>query len=286
MSEHLLEMAKALVRIKDGEVEVLTEPKIRWCPLRAKLYGCDEETKESVERVLKEHIEELGMYGPDRVLELEEKPVSFGASEILMDAMDEGLVDAAVVVCEGAGTVIVPRKEVLQATGAHMTGLMRTEYIPEVAKGLEDRGAILLDRRDTIDQVKGYVKAVNSGFTKIAVTITGLRAFESKKLFEMGKTSGFRPDILAVHNTGINEEQAEMLTEYCDLVWACASKWAREVAGQRAEIQIGVSIPVFALTQRGKELVLNRAMHFDDGLVIHRASLPMVEDRKQPDPLL
>ncbi len=286
MSEHLLEMAKALVRIKDGRVEVLTDPKIRWCPLRAKLYDCDEETRETVERVLKEHIEELGMYGSERVLELEEKPVSFGASEIMMDAMDEGLVDAAVVVCEGVGTVIVSRREVLQATGAHMTGLMRTDYIPEIAEGLEERGAVLLDKKGTIDQVEGYVKAVNSGFEKIAVTITGLRAFESKKLFEMGRVSGVEPYILAVHNTGMTEEQAELLTEYCDIVWACASKWAREVSGKQAKIQIGVSIPVFALTGRGKELVLNRAMHFEDGLVIHRASLPMVEDRKQPEPLL
>ncbi len=28
MSEHLMEMAKALVKVKDGEIEVLTEPKI------------------------------------------------------------------------------------------------------------------------------------------------------------------------------------------------------------------------------------------------------------------
>ena len=69
------------------------------------------------------------MYGPNRVLELDEKPVSFGASEILMDAMAEGLVDAAVVVCEGAGTVVVARPEVLQAVGAHMTGLIKTEPI-------------------------------------------------------------------------------------------------------------------------------------------------------------
>ena len=39
MSEHLLEMAKALVRVKDGKVEVLTDPKIRCCPLRQDLYG-------------------------------------------------------------------------------------------------------------------------------------------------------------------------------------------------------------------------------------------------------
>ena len=48
---------------------------------------------------------ELGRYSPQRFLKLQEKPVSFGASEILMDAMSDCLVDGAVVVCKGAGTV-------------------------------------------------------------------------------------------------------------------------------------------------------------------------------------
>ncbi len=71
------------------------------------MYQCHEENSETVKNVLKQHIAELGMYTPDRVLELNQKPVSFGASEIIMDGMTEGLVDAAVVVCEGAGTVII-----------------------------------------------------------------------------------------------------------------------------------------------------------------------------------
>jgi hypothetical protein len=85
-----------------------------------------------VERVLKGHIEELGMYDPHRALNLELKPVSFGASEIVMDAMTKGLVDAAVVVCEGAGTVVVSKPDVLQAMGAHLTGLISTEPINEI----------------------------------------------------------------------------------------------------------------------------------------------------------
>lgn len=90
VSEHLLEMAGARVRVRDGEVEVLTEPAIRSCPLRRDLYGIDKESKETVKKVLEEHMAELGMYGPRRVLELENKPVSFGASEILSDALAEG----------------------------------------------------------------------------------------------------------------------------------------------------------------------------------------------------
>lgn len=284
--EHLLEMAKALVLIKDGEIKVLSDPKIRKCPLRSDLYGCEGESKETVERVLEEHIKELGMYGSDRVLELDQTPVSFGASEMVMDGMSKGLVDAAVVVCEGAGTVIVTRGEVLQAIGAHMTGLIRTDPIKEIQSGLEERGCTLLGVECEIDQVKGYAKAIDLGFEKVAVTITGLRAFEAKQLWEMGKVTGKPPLIMAVHTTGVDADQAEMLADYADIVWACASKQVRQVVAPRARVQLGVAIPAYAVSERGKRMVLNRAMNFDGQLVIHRASLPHLSEKRQPEPLL
>jgi hypothetical protein len=61
----------------------LSDPGVNFCPLRRDLYGIEEESRKSVERVLRSHIEEMGMHGPARVLEMEEQPVSFGASEIL-----------------------------------------------------------------------------------------------------------------------------------------------------------------------------------------------------------
>ena len=286
MSEHVIEIAKALVKVKDGEVEVLTKPLIRSCPLRRDLYGCDEENSGTVEKVLRMHIREHGMYSPGRVLEIDQKPVSFGASEIIMDAMIEGLVDAAVVVCEGAGTVIITRPEVLQAVGAHMTGLVDTEPIKEIQEGLKQRGSMLIDEQCTIDQVKGYAKAVEAGFKKIVVTITGHKALETERLLEMGKIAGVKPIIFSVHNTGISDEEAQTLAKYCDVVWACASKAVREIVGKRSKLQIGISIPVFGITQIGKRMILNRALHFEDGLVIHRESLPCVPIEKQPEPLI
>lgn len=286
MPEHLLEMAKALVRIKDGEIEVLTDPQIRCCPLRQDLYGLDLESRQTVGAVLKQHMKEWGMYGPKRVLELREMPVSFGASEIVTYALIEGLVDAAVVVCEGAGTVVVTRPEVLQAVGAHMTGLVRTEPIEEIQDGLDRRGSLLLDRQCSIDQVRGFEMAAAAGFERIAVTIAGTRASEAERLRETGRRLGKRPVVLAVHTTGISESEAEILADDCDIVWACASKAVRDVVGARARLQIGISIPVFALTDEGKRLVLNRAQHFEGCLVIHRADLPLAPERKQPEPLI
>ena len=286
MSEHLIEMAKSIVRIKNGEIEVLTDPLIQSCPLRSDLYGCHEESRKTVDRVLKRHISELGMFGPERVLETHHQPVSFGASEIIMDAMTEGLVDAAVVVCEGAGTVVVTRPEVLQAVGAHMTGLLRTSPIKEIQQGLVDRGCLLLDDICTIDQIGGFVKARDSGFKKIVVTVTGNNAAEAKELWEMGRSRGIKPLIFAVHNTGISPESAGILAECCDIVWSCASRSVREIVGERSKIQIGISIPVFGVTQMGKRLILNRMLRFEDSLVVHRADLPFVPAEKQPKPLI
>lgn len=288
MAEHLLEMAGALVRVRDGEVEVLTEPKVKWCPLRSGLYGHEAESRETIESVLRSHIEELGMYGPHRVLELSERPVSFGASEMIADGMKVGLVDAAVVVCEGAGTVVATRPEVVAALGAHMTGLVRTEPIEELQAGLLERGCLLLDDRCTIDQVEGYRRALAAGYQRIVVTITGKMAFEAEEIRNLASTSaggqaGEGPVIFAVHNLDVTEDQAEILAETCDIVWACASREVREVVGKRAKLQIGISIPVYALTDRGKRLVLNRALHFESGLVMHRATLPFGPEEKLPE---
>jgi putative methanogenesis marker protein 8 len=285
MSEHLLEMAKALVRVKDGKIEVLTDPKIRCCPLRKDLYGITLESRETVAKVLQKHMHDLGMYGPGRVLELQEKPVSFGASEILADAMVSGLVDAAVLVCEGAGTVIATRQEVLQAIGAHMTGLIKTEPIKEIQDGLENRGCILLDRLGTVNQVQGFERAAASGFEKIAVTVAGQKAYDAEMVRCLGESLGLRPILLAVHTTGVSDAEAEKLAKSCDIVWSCASEAVRCVVGRRSKLQIGISIPVYALTDEGKRLILNRAEHFEGGLVLHRAKLPLVPATKQPEPL-
>jgi putative methanogenesis marker protein 8 len=167
-----------------------------------------------------------------------------------------------------------------------MVGLIETEPIAEIQEGLVKRGSLLLDRLATIDQVQGYQKAVAAGFRRIAVTVAGVNAKEAALLREMGGKLGARPFLLAVHTTGISEEQASILAQTCDLVWSCASKAVREVAGKSASLQMGVSIPVFALTVEGKRLLLNRALHFSGPLALHRASLPLTPEGKQPEPLI
>lgn len=278
-------MAKSLVEVEDGRVKVLSPPKVRRCPLRRNLYGCEEEDESTVARVLGSHVDELGMYTSKRVLRLKDDPVSFGASEMVNDAMAAGLLDAAVVVCEGVGTVIIDRPEVLQAVGAHMTGIVSTEEIPATRRRLERLGAATLGEC-RIDQVAGYALAVEKGYSEVAVTIAGGRPQDALRLRRMAKYLGKQVLVLAVHTTGISERAARSLSRHCDVVWGCASRQVRDVVGPRALLQIGTGIPVFALTPEGKRLVLNRALRMRDPLLIQRAQLPRLEKGRQPEPLL
>jgi putative methanogenesis marker protein 8 len=167
-----------------------------------------------------------------------------------------------------------------------MTGLIRTEPIEEIQVGMEERGCILIDRQGTVDQIQGFERAADAGYRKIAVTVAGDRADDARALRTRESALGARATILAVHTTGISESEAQVLAECCDLVWSCASRSVREVAGGKALMQIGIAIPVFALTPMGKRLILNRAMHFSGQLVLHRADLPATPEGKQPEPLV
>lgn len=278
-------MAKSKVLIEDGQVTVLSPPQVKRCPLRKNLYGCESEDEGTVKRVLESHIKELGMYTSKRTLSLEDDPVSFGASEMINDALREGTLDAAVIVCEGVGTVVTEKPEVLQAIGAHMTGVLETEEIPATRRRLERKGALTLGSCK-IDQVRGYELALQHGYEKVAVTISGDRSRDVAALRAKGREVGNVPIILAVHTTGISRAKAQQLANGCDIVWGCASKWVREVVGPKALIQIGTGIPVFALTVEGKRLVLNRALHMRDKLLIGRSQLPALDQKKQPEPLL
>jgi hypothetical protein len=40
------------------------------------------------------------------------------------------------------------------------------------------------------------------------------------------------------------------------------------------------------MTQIGKRLILNRALYFEEGLVLHKAKLPYIIAKKQPSPLI
>ena len=58
-----------------------------------------------------------------------------------------------------------------------------------------------------------------------------------------------------MHTTGVTEDQANKLFDFCDLITACASKPIREIGKTRAVLQAGTKIPIYAPTERGAELM-------------------------------
>jgi len=63
--------------------------------------------------------------------------VAYGASEMMRIWLDKGLIDCAVVVCEGAGTVITAKSELVQSIGARLTGIIKTSPIHETIEHIK-----------------------------------------------------------------------------------------------------------------------------------------------------
>jgi hypothetical protein len=61
--------------------------------------------------------------------------------------------------------------------------------------------------------------------------------------------------IFAVHTTGVDQKDARLFFENCDIVSACASRWVREEARSKALLQVGNKIPIYAASEVGKHLL-------------------------------
>lgn len=248
---HETRKAGARIVIEEGEITVMEEPRIEYCPLTEKVYGgCD---KCDIRRGIDGKIDE-GMYTPNRKVCQLENHIPYGTSEMLKDAVQEGKLDSAVLVCEGAGTVITNRPAHIQGIGEKMTGLYYTTPIDEVIEKLEDGSRVLYPFTARIDQVEGVKAALDLGYEKVAVTFATHR---NKRMDELNDLDGDLMKI-ALCTTGIERKTAEIIRDRSDLAWACASKYLREVVGPNAILQIGLKIPVYALTEKGCELASTR----------------------------
>ena len=68
-----------------------------------------------------------------------------------------------------------------------------------------------------------------------------------------------------------------------DIVCASASKLIREKVGPKALLQLGLTIPVFAITRLGKELLLSYLVEFGERVVAFRTSrMPYLIEGRGP----
>jgi hypothetical protein len=77
-----------------------------------------------------------------------------------------------------------------------------------------------------------------------------------------------------------------MFVDVVDITTGCASLSIREAVKGKALVQVGTAVPLFAMTQRGKELLLERAKEVTSPILINTMNLPILPDEKQPHPLV
>jgi len=284
MRYHLVRHRGGLFKVYENlEIEVIEEPKIKRCPAVEFAYGIKEINIDKAIGNLRYKIEEYGIFTNKRKFD-SELFVPFGASEIMSTSLKDGLIDASITVCDGAGNVITENPNLVQGIGARLTGIIKTFPIRETIEYIEKNGGIILDKeKATIDPYKAFKKAVEMKYRKIAISITGYDADKISLIRRECAKNNVKAYIFIVCNTGVSKENAEKML-YADLVWASASKYVREIVGPKALLQLGLSIPVFILSKDGKKLVLNHLKYIDYPLIIHRIKPPYLE--KGPEPLI
>jgi len=282
MSRHVVMCCGARVEIVGTEVRVLDEPLTKRCPLQSMVYGYDEIDRDVVKRKMEMKIEKLGFASKGRAF-IAEPRVPYGASEMIMSCLEEEVFDCAVTVCEGAGTVLASTPELVQMIGAFLSGVVETTPVPEIIEKLKESGGVILDESTAaIDQVRGVELAVRRGYKRVAVTVAGFRSWEIPRIRELEKRFKVDVTVFAVCTTRSGPEDAQNLL-LSDLVWACNSKVVRERVAPRALFQLGVAIPVFALTDKGRRAILTHLMKMKEPFVAFRTKLPYLVPGRLPE---
>jgi putative methanogenesis marker protein 8 len=280
--EHIIEaIGRSRIVIQNGSVVEVGEAQIRECPLAKRFaYPVPDITTKAVKTNVENRITEWGMCTPNRKVLDNREFVGFGASEILSFGLQTGVVDAVVLACDGAGTVIVTNPALMQGIGGRMSGLVRTTPYTEVIRRIEENGGIVVDKLHAqLDQAVGVKHAYEMGYKHVAVTVA---------LPEVAKTIRNQyPEVIifGVHVTGLDRNEAEIFVEVSDFVTSCASKTMREVAGQKALVQAGISVPIFAITPRARDLIFEKIRSNNIQVLVKPTQLPSLGG-KQPDPLI
>lgn len=278
---HLMRYYSSFVAVSQGRVLELTKPHMAYCPLANYLYKGvltpgkydEKKVKDAIKTNVENKIAEFGFFTNKREIVRKDITVPFGASEILMYCLKKKIIDVAVVVCDGAGTVIVNNPEVVQGIGARMNGLFYTTPIEDVIKKLEKKGCTLISSDSQIDQIKGIETAVSLGYKKIAVTINGCMENDLKKIKKIEDKFGISVTVLIVCTTDIDKKTINQILKHGDIVWSCASCRVREIIGKKSILQLSEAIPVFVLTSKGLELAI--------GYCSDKRLLNKLNDKKQ-----
>jgi putative methanogenesis marker protein 8 len=210
--------------------------------------------KNAVRDAVEEKIDRFGFFTENRKIYQKEISIPYGASEILMYALSKKQIQAAVIVCDGAGTVISSNPEIVQGIGARMNGLFFTTSFQNLVKRLEKNNCTVIPG-GKINQIEGVKIASQLGYRNIAVTVNGYSGENLSEIREIESIHNVSITILVVCTTGIGKKRILEIKKHADLVWSCGSEGIRNIIGKEAILQMSVIIPVFVLTRKGVNLV-------------------------------
>lgn len=276
MDEHIIEaVGKTRVVIRDGRVVEVGEPKINYCPIFDKNRGIKEITSEAVRKNIEFRIKDFGMCTPERKLRMKDF-LSFGVSETLSTLLHEGLIDCAVIVGEGCGTVILTDPEFVQGMAGRISAFISTTPINKIIDIIGPEN-VLEPETAEINQIKGVLKAIDMGYRNITVSVVFPE--DAKKLRGIEKENeDVNIYIFAAHLTEMSEEDAKSLFDTADVITSCASKYINEVGNDRAVFKVGVSVPIFGATEAGEKFLKRRIEKI--------GGLKDKPNAKIPDPLI
>jgi putative methanogenesis marker protein 8 len=259
---HILRFYSCPVIVSGGKVIEVLDPTLKYCPLANSLYKNFRTLdkvgplifKNAVRDAVEEKISQFGFFTENRKIYQKDISIPYGASEILMYALRKRRIQAAVTVCDGAGTVISSNPEIVQGIGARMNGLFFSTPFHYVVKRLEENNCIVIPGGE-INQIEGVKIASQLGYKNIAITINGYSGESLSEMRKLEKMHNISITILVVCTTGIGKKRIQEIKKHADLVWSCGSEDIRNIIGKEAILQMSFIIPVFVLTRKGINLV-------------------------------
>lgn len=258
---HILKYCSSFISISEGKVFYITEPTVSFCPLANHFYNKiigrndKKNIKESIKRIIELKIKEYGFFTERRSFDIVRSQVPYGASEMLMAGLGKKVIDAAVVVCDGAGTVISDLGKIVQGIGARMHNIIMTSPISHVMKKLNSFGCSVLSDSALIDQFLGVQKAAKMGYKKIGVTIDGQSAQNLSVLKNLERKYGINIISMVICTTGLRKESIENIKNYADFIWSCLSEDVREIIQPSAKMQLSKLMPVYVMSDKGVNFI-------------------------------
>ena len=277
---HIIEaLGKTEVIIENGEVTSVGDPLVDYCPIFEKIDDNKHLTKDFIKWNIEKRIREFGMCTPERVVRMKDF-LSFGISEILKTNIELGVIDCVVGVCDGVGTLLMTDPEIIQGVGGRVSALISTTPIPEVIEQVGVKNVVNPETAD-LDPIKGLEMAIERGYKNIAITILPSKTVEEIAQYPLPED--VNTYMFVAHTTNASSDEVESAFKYCDVITACASEKVRNYAEKEKTYYSGSKVPIFAITEKGKEFLDNRLEKIGKPLTIN--DYPMNKD-KHPNPLI